>query len=117
MTPLETGVKPAGHDWRRPRLLAFMTPDYQRDDDTGKIVWRSVAWAAWWRGWLPHHVVRWLEARAVAFAIHRRRQLGDWWIVPDGYRCDVIRKQPGGTGDPLQQYETIGFKLTPVEGK
>lgn len=114
MTPLHECVTPPGHDWRNPQLRVYLVPHYELDDDTGKIAWRSIAWEAWWRGWLPNHVVRWLDARESALAIARRRQLGEWWVVPEGYRCDVIRKQPGETCDPLQQYETIGFKLTPL---
>ena len=115
MRPLQEGIPPNGYDFRKPRLRTYIVPYFERNEETRKIIWATFSWKTWFRGWLPEHIVRWLNAIDIAMAIHNRQQLGDWWVVPEGYECDVIRKQPLETGDPLQQYETIGFKMTHKE--
>lgn len=68
----------------------------------------------WLRGWLPLHIVRYLDRKRVDTAIAERKQLGYYWTVPTGYDVKIVHKQPcNGSADPHDMRETIGIKFTP----
>lgn len=90
-------------------------PYFERDEETGKILWQTIAWRPWLRDWLPGHVVRWLDYRQLCRAIARRSQLGMWTTIPKGYEAKIIHKPVGSYADPLDQQETIGVKLTAIQ--
>ena len=54
----------------------------------------------------------WLTMRSYRKAIAQGISFGDFLIVPRGYTAVAVHRQPElGSGDPLMQHETIGWKL------
>lgn len=62
-------------------------------------------------GWLDR-LGTWLTQRTMRRAIRRGENFGEYIIVPEGYMAVSVHRKPSpGTSDPLQQQETIGWKL------
>ena len=91
----------------------YWWPRYERDDDDGHILWYTIDWKNWLRGFLPGHWLDYRHSREMADIIRRRGQFGDYWVVPPGYTYQVIEKKPSPeSADPLNHSETIGVKFT-----
>lgn len=67
-----------------------------------------------YHGWLDR-LGAYLYERTITKAIKRGDSIGDYFIVPEGYRASVIQKKPQpGTADPLEFVETVGWKFVKV---
>jgi len=52
-----------------------------------------------------------LYHRTFRKAVQSGHTFGDYVIVPQGYEGFALHKRPGELADPLQQSETLGWKL------
>ena len=97
------------NEWRR--IVGEWCPRYDSYED-GTMDWNTVEWKSWFMGWLPGHLLDYLTNRQMRQTLQRKGQFGDWWIVPDGYRYEVVEHPSGHSNDPLDHVSTVGIKFT-----
>ena len=64
-------------------------------------------------------LIYWVIGRLYAWSIHRQlthqQTVGDYVVVPPGYRGRVMHKVPTASTDPLAHYETVGWRLDRIQ--
>lgn len=65
------------------------------------------------RGTLLQRAIAWLYQWDLRRRVARGEAVGDYVVVPPGYKASVLHKLPGVPADPLEYTETVCWKLIP----